>query len=282
MNASHFYSIHTQKGLLLFDSPKVMGILNVSPDSFFDGGKYCQLAQSLTHIQEMIDEGMDILDIGGVSTRPGSEEVEMEEEWLRIKDVLLACATHFPTLLISIDTFHAEIARRAYEYGADIINDISGGQFDEKMFETVGKLKMPYILMHTQNRPQNMQNNPNYTNICLDLMHYFSTQMDTAKKAGITDIILDLGFGFGKTMAHNYELLNKMDFFKLLNAPMLVGISRKSMLWKLLECTPEEALNATTCVHTLALLNGAHILRVHDVKQAKECIKITEYYKTRD
>lgn len=279
MNTSFFHSINCKKGLLTFEKPKIMGILNVSPDSFFDGGKWQQIDKSLQQIEKMLNEGMDILDIGGVSTRPNAEMVCMEEEWKRIQDLLNECGRHFPNLFVSVDTFHAEIARRAHEYGADIINDISGGQFDDKMFQTVGELNMPYVLMHTQNMPQSMQINPNYTDVYSDLIHFFACQTEKAKNSGITDIIIDPGFGFGKTIAHNYELLAKLDLFKILNAPILVGISRKSIIWKLLECSPQEALNGSTCVHTLALLKGGDILRVHDVKEAMECIKITQHYK---
>ncbi|MDE5704435.1 MAG: dihydropteroate synthase, partial [Bacteroidales bacterium] len=223
-------------------------------------------------------EGLDILDIGAVSTRPGSHAPTAEEEWRRLAGPLRAIVTRFPDLPVSVDTYRADIARRCVENGADIINDISGGLFDEHMFETVGRLQVPYILMHTSDRPDRMQDAPQYADVTADLLRFFSERLDAACLAGISDVIVDPGFGFGKTVAHNFQLLAGMSRFQALGRPVLAGLSRKSMLWKPLQSSPENTLNATTCVNTLALVQGADILRVHDVREAAEAVRLFNLY----
>ncbi|HEX5743814.1 MAG TPA: dihydropteroate synthase [Flavobacteriaceae bacterium] len=264
------------KGTLIdLSTPKVMGILNLTPDSFFDGGKYQNEKSIIEKVDKMINEGATFIDVGAYSSRPNAIHISEEEELKRLIPTLKLLFKTFPELLISVDTFRSKVALASVENGACMINDISAGEMDEKMFETVAKLQVPYILMHMKGTPQNMYKNPTYENIILEIMSYFSEKIYQLRKLGLNDLIIDVGFGFGKTLEHNYQLLQNLDYFKHLNIPILTGISRKSMLQKPLNITADEALNATTVANTIALLKGSSILRVHDVKEAVEAVKIT-------
>ena len=251
-----------------------MGILNITPDSFYDGGKYKNEADILFQTEKMLTEGATFIDVGAYSSRPGATHISEKEELKRILPVIDLLVKYFPEIIISVDTFRSEIAKKTIENGAAIINDISGGKMDEKMFQTVAELQVPYILMHMLGTPQNMQQNPVYEDVTKDIIRFFSEQIFKLHQLKMNDIIIDMGFGFGKTLQHNYEILSNLALFKNLDAPILIGISRKSMLYKPLDITANEALNATTAANTIALLNGANILRVHDVKEAVEAIKI--------
>ncbi|MCK5730022.1 MAG: dihydropteroate synthase [Draconibacterium sp.] len=252
-----------------------MGIVNVTPDSFYNGGKMDDENVLLTAVEKMIKEGARILDIGAVSTRPGAQVVSTKIELGRLLPAVQAIRNSFPKMPLSIDTFRSWVAVRVIdEIGPIIVNDISGGTLDSKMFETIGKMRVPYILSHIQGTPNDMQNNPQYSDIIKDISTYFGEKIKRLTKFGVLDIIIDPGFGFGKTVAHNYELLNRLDSFKVFQLPVLVGVSRKSMIWKAFNTTPEEALNGTTVANTLALMGGADVLRVHDVKEAAEAITI--------
>ena len=265
------------KGKLIdLSTPKVMGILNITPDSFFDGGKYKDLESSVTQVRKMLTEGATFIDVGAYSSRPGATHISEAEELNRILPIIDLLVQEFPDLLISVDTFRSEVAKQCIEIGACIVNDISGGNADAKMFETIAKYGVPYILMHMQGTPQNMQINPKYTNIAQEILLDFSKKVTRLKQLGHIDLIIDVGFGFGKTIAHNYELLQNLDLFQELDCPILTGVSRKSMLHKPLNISPKEALNATTVAHTIALQKGSQILRVHDVKEAMEAIQILE------
>lgn len=267
--------------LLDVSNPLVMGILNLTPDSFYDGGSNLSELEILQKTEQMLAEGATIIDLGAVSTKPGAKMVSLEEERNRIFSVLKQLIKQFPDAIFSIDTFRSEIAYEAVQEGAHIINDISGGSLDAKMFDVVGKLNVPYILMHMQGTPQNMQLNPSYENVVTEVYKYFYKKIQSAKQAGIKDIILDPGFGFGKTVEHNYKLLKELSYFLHLDCMLLIGVSRKAMINKVLNCSSKNALNGTTTVNTIALLNGAQILRVHDVKQAVEAIKIVgQYFKS--
>lgn len=259
--------------------PRVMGIINVSPDSFYAGSKYREENTALQAAEKMISAGADILDIGGMSSRPGAAIIHLDDELERVLPPIKAIVRHFPEAIISIDTVRGEVARQAIAEGAAIVNDISAGKFDRQMFETVARLDVPYILMHMQGEPANMQANPTYTDVVRDILDFFIEKVGQLRALGVKDIILDPGFGFGKTVAHNYDLLNRMDAFKVMDLPVLAGLSRKSMICKALEVDPAGALNGTTALHMAALLNGAEILRVHDVKEAKECIKLYQHLK---
>ncbi len=255
--------------------PIVMGIVNVTPDSFYDGGKMEDEKVLLTAVEKMINDGARILDIGAVSTRPGSQIISTKVELGRLLPAVKAIRNSFPDITISIDTFRSWVAVRVIdEIGPIIVNDISGGSLDSKMFETIGKIKVPYILSHIQGTPQDMQDDPHYDDLIKDISSYLSEKVKRLTKLGVTDIIIDPGFGFGKTLENNYELLNRLDSFKVFQLPVMAGISRKSMIWKALENSPEEALNGTTVANTLALMGGADILRVHDAKEAVEAVKI--------
>ncbi len=272
-------TINCKGELYDLSQPKVMGILNITPDSFFDGGKYNTEEMILNQVIMMMNDGCDILDIGAYSSRPGADNVPEDVELKRLEAALKVIRFHFPDILISVDTFRSEVAKKLVkDYQVDIINDISAGEMDEKMFETIADLNVPYIMMHMQGTPQNMQQNPEYKNVVKDIMTYFSKKLEKIKLLGINDVILDPGFGFGKTIDHNYQLLKYLDDFKIFELPLLVGVSRKSMIQKLLDITPEDALNGTTVLNTFALLGGANIIRVHDVKEAKETIKLTEKF----
>ena len=260
--------------LLTIDKPLVMGILNITPDSFYDGGFYVSEIDQIKQTEKMLEEGADIIDIGAISTRPGAKEVSKEEELKKIVSLIELLLKNFPEINISVDTYRADVAKIAIESGAKIINDISGGVFDSKMFETVADLNVPYIMMHIKGTPENMQINPNYSDVVKEIIFFFSQQIDKLKKIGVNDVIIDPGFGFGKTLENNYELLKKLDNFKIFELPLLVGFSRKSMINNVLNTKPSEALTGTTVLNTIALMNGANILRVHDVKPAIEAIKI--------
>ncbi|AUC86268.1 dihydropteroate synthase [Polaribacter sp. ALD11] len=265
------------KGTLIdLASPKVMGILNITPDSFFDGGKYKNESDILSQVEKMLSDGATFIDVGAYSSRPGAKHISEEEELKRIVPVINLLSSNFPEIIISVDTFRSKIAQETIDAGAAIINDISGGKMDEKMFETVAQLQVPYILMHMLSTPQNMQKNPVYTDVTKEIISFFAEQTRKLHQLKINDIIIDVGFGFGKTNAHNFEILKKLELFKSLDAPILAGISRKSMLYKTLDISAQEALNATTSANTIALLNGANILRVHDVKEAIETVKIVK------
>ena len=269
-------NINCKGTLVNLSSPKIMGILNVTPDSFFDGGKYNSSSAIMNHVEKMLSEGATFVDVGAYSSRPGAKHISEDEELSRILPVIKLLTHEFPSLLISIDTFRSKIAEQCVNLGACIVNDISAGNLDANMFATIAKLQVPYVIMHMQNTPQNMQIKPMYDDVVKDVLYYFSKKINELHSLGVNDIIADVGFGFGKTVTQNYQLLKHLDLFKNLNAPILTGLSRKSMLFKPLEISQNEALNATTTANTIALLNGANILRVHDVKQANEAIKIVK------
>ena len=263
------------KGTLLdLNSPKVMGILNITPDSFYDGGMYKDETTILNQTEKMLNDGATFIDVGAYSSRPGAAEVSEEEELKRIVPVVELLIKKFPDIIISIDTFRSKVAKETINLGAALINDISGGNLDSKMYGTVAKLKVPYILMHMAGTPKTMQNNPTYEDVTKDLIYFFSDKIDQLHRLNVSDIIIDVGFGFGKTIEHNFQLLRNMSLFQNLDKPILAGLSRKSMLYKTLDITSQEALNATTSANTIALLNGANILRVHDVKEAVEAVKL--------
>ena len=257
-----------------FSVPKIMGILNITPDSFYDGGIYNSKYKIEKQIEKMIISGADIVDVGGYSSRPGAKDISIEDELNRVIPVIEIIKQKFPKTIVSIDTFRSRIASQAIISGADIVNDISGGNLDSAMFETVSKHKVPYILMHMSGNPGNMMSKTNYENVTKDLCRYCSERIDKAKSCGINDIIIDPGFGFSKTTQQNYELLNNLEFFKEFQRPIVVGVSRKSMIYKTLNTTPDKALNGSSVLHTISLMKGANILRTHDVKEALECIKI--------
>lgn len=255
--------------------PKIMGILNVTPDSFYAESRTSDEEHIAARVQQLMDDGADMIDIGGYSSRPGADDVSPEDEMNRLRRGLRVVRHLYPEVPISVDTFRADVARMCVEEeGADIINDISGGMMDRQMFRTVARLGVPYILMHMQGTPDTMQQAPHYDNLRREVMLYFAERIDRLCQMGAKDIIVDPGFGFGKTLEHNYELFHHLDDFNLFNLPLLVGISRKSMIYKLLGGTPQTSLNGTTVLNTIALMKGAHILRVHDVKEAVEAKRI--------
>ena len=265
------------KGTLIdVSSPKVMGILNSTPDSFYDGGKYKDEIAILKQVEKMLLDGATFIDVGAYSSRPGAKHISEEEELQRIIPVIDLLIKNFPEIIISVDTFRSKVALETVNCGAAIINDISGGTMDANMFETVANLQVPYILMHMLGTPQNMQKNPVYKNVVQEIISFFAAQIFKLHQLKLNDVIIDVGFGFGKTMDHNYEILKNLSLFNNLDAPILAGVSRKSMLYKTLDISAQEALNATTSANTIALLNGANILRVHDVKEAVEAVKIVE------
>jgi dihydropteroate synthase len=268
--------INCKGKLVNLENPKVMGILNITNDSFFDGGKYSSIDNALFQAEKMLTEGATFIDIGAQSTRPGADMIGQEAELKAAIPVIEKLVEKFPEIIISTDTFRAEVAKQAIAAGAAIINDVSGGEDDPKMFETVVNLKVPYILMHKQGDYKTMHHNPTYQNVVTDVMNYFIPKVEYLKHNGVADVILDLGFGFGKNLEHNYELLSKMDRFKIFELPILVGVSRKKMIQNVIEADALNALNGTTVVNTIALMKGANILRVHDVKEAVEAVKIFE------
>lgn len=263
----------------LSDFPIVMGILNLTEDSFFDGGRYLTESAILHRTEQILSEGASIVDIGAVSTRPGAADVTAEEEWKRLRPALQLILREFPDTFISIDTWRADIARKAAENGASMINDISGGTFDPAMAETVAQIHLSYVMMHTTAKPSQMQSQTIYGGLWDALSSFFNAQLQLFRDKGVEDIILDPGFGFGKTLEQNYQLMNQLDSFKKYELPILVGISRKSMIYKFLETNPEGALNGTTVLNTVALMKGADILRVHDVAEAVQTIKIIRQLK---
>jgi len=263
--------------LLDLEIPKVMGILNITPDSFYKGSRYNTDAEILRAATVMLEDGADILDIGGYSSRPGAKDISMEEEGSRVLKAVKLISREHPGAIISIDTFRADLARDAVvECGAHMINDISGGEADNKMFSIVEKLNVPYILMHMKGEPRTMQKNPVYDDVVADILKWFGERIFKLKSAGLRDIIIDPGFGFGKTIDHNFELLRRLCDFSIAGLPVLVGISRKSMIWKTLNISADGALNGTTALNAIALLNGADILRVHDVKEAVQTVKLMQ------
>ncbi|WP_456460867.1 dihydropteroate synthase [Lutibacter sp.] len=269
-------SINCNGSLINLGTPKVMGILNITPDSFFDGGKYSDTTKILTHVDKMLNEGATFIDVGAYSSRPGAKHISEEEELNRILPVIKLLKSNFSNILISVDTFRSNVAKQCVDSGACMVNDISAGNIDTAMFSIIASLQVPYIIMHMQGSPQNMQKNPVYNDVVKDILFFFSKKIHKLYTLGINDIIADVGFGFGKTVTQNYELLKNLDLFHSLEIPILTGLSRKSMLFKPLEITQTQALNATTSANTIALLKGVSILRVHDVKEAMEAIKIVE------
>ena len=265
---------------LYFSTSKVMGILNLTSNSFYDGGKYNDTEKILSQTKKMIDEGANIIDIGAQSSRPGSDEISEKEELSKIILALTEIRKCFPHVLISIDTYRAKVAEESINNGADIINDISSGDLDNKMFSIIAKYKVPYIIMHMLGTPKNMQENPTYKNVVEDIINYFQAKIKILNGLGIDNLIIDPGFGFGKTLEHNYEILNNLEKFECLKYPILAGVSRKRMISKLLDIDANQSLNGTSVINTLALTKGADILRVHDVKEAVECIKIVNFAKT--
>ncbi len=265
--------------IINLSSPLVMGIMNITPDSFYDGGRYKHPFDAIKLAEKMLQEGAGILDLGAASSRPGAGHIDPKTEQERLMPALKAVIKQFPEAIISVDTYHSTTARLAIEAGAHMINDISAGRIDNKMFATMAELQAPYAIMHMQGTPANMQDKPQYNDVVREVAAFFSERITKLKSMGVHDIIIDPGFGFGKTLQHNYALLNKLDFFNIIGLPILVGLSRKSMINKVLGTKPTEALNGSTVLNTIALEKGADILRVHDVKEAVEAIKIVEYYK---
>ena len=273
--------INVNGRLVDLSEPQVMGILNVTPDSFYAGSRTETEKDIINRLHQITSEGASILDIGAYSSRPDAEHISTEEEMNRLRTGLDLVRKHQPEAVVSVDTFRADVAKMCVEeFGAAMINDISAGQLDAAMFGTIAQLGVPYIMMHMQGTPQNMQMNPHYDNLLKEVFLYFAERVQKLRDLGAKDIIIDPGFGFGKTLEHNYELMNHLDEFQLFELPLLVGISRKSMIYKLLGTTPEEALNGTTVLNTLALMKGANILRVHDVKAAKEAVTLVEKMKS--
>lgn len=267
-------NINCNGNLIDLSIPKVMGILNVTPNSFYDGGKHREINSIIHQVDKMLSEGADFIDIGAYSSKPSAEFVTETDEINRLVHVIKELVNTFPNIILSVDTFRAEVARVAVDNGVAIVNDISAGLLDKNMLETVADLKVPYIMMHMRGNPQTMQSLTEYDDIVKEMIFYFSERIEKARSFGISDIIIDPGFGFAKTVEQNYEVLQKMELFSFLELPLLAGVSRKSMIYKVLENSPEEALNGTSVLNTIALQKGAKILRVHDVKEAVECIKL--------
>ncbi|MDN5212590.1 dihydropteroate synthase [Fulvivirgaceae bacterium BMA12] len=275
MNNTVFYKKKTWNlngDIRRLDQPLVMGIINTTPDSFYNGSRQVTEIQVLSRVETMINEGVDIIDIGGYSSRPGAGDISVGDELKRVIPAIQAIANNFPDTILSVDTFRAEVAKAAVNEGAHIINDISGGAGDTNMFATVAAMGVPYILMHMRGDPHKMQQLTQYEDLVTDIINYFQERLELLKNLGVNDVILDPGFGFAKTLDQNYELLKKLNYFNILNLPILVGISRKSMIYKKLGCSAAEALNGTSVLHSIALMQGATILRAHDVKEAKEAI----------
>lgn len=274
IHIKNHFSLNCKGNLISLAQPVVMGILNTTPDSFFDGGKYTTLESALKRAEQIIAEGGTIIDVGGYSSRPGAGVVSIDEELNRVIPVIEAISDKFNGIVISIDTFRAKVADEAIAAGASIINDISAGDDDPDMISTAAKHSVPFVAMHKKGTPQNMQQNPQYDDVTVEILDYFIKKKKKLLEAGITDIVIDPGFGFGKTTTHNFELLNNISAFKMLECPIMVGISRKKLIYETLKISKEEALNGTTILNTFSLLNGADILRVHDVKQASEAVKL--------
>lgn len=269
-------TINCNGQLIDLSTPKVMGILNVTPDSFYDGGQYKSDKDILNQVDSMLTEGATFIDVGAYSSRPDADDVSEDQELKRILPMVNLILKEFPNTLLSIDTFRSRIAKACIEAGAAMVNDISAGKLDTNMLQTVANLKVPYIMMHMKGTPQTMKQLVTYNHLVKDIMFYFSERIETARRLGIVDLVVDPGFGFAKTIEQNFQLLNQLEYFKLLDLPLLVGVSRKSMIYKTLRTSPENALNGTTVLNTLALQKGANILRVHDVKEAMECITLTQ------
>ena len=272
------FTLNCRGRLLVIDKPLVMGIINVTPDSFYTNSRVSG-DQILKRAEQMLIEGADIIDIGGQSTRPGSKKISKEEELMRVIEPVRLIHKNFPETIISIDTFYADVARKSVEAGASIINDISAGKMDDAMIPTVASLKAPYVLMHMKGTPENMQHEPIYEDVTKEVLDFFIHEIKKLQQAGIQDIIIDPGFGFGKTINHNFELLRNLPVFKITDRPLMIGLSRKSTIYKTLGITAEESLNGTTVLNTIGLMNGCHILRVHDVNEAKEAVKLVEMLK---
>ena len=272
--------INIKGNLLDLNKPKIMGILNVTPDSFFDGGLYNTEKKVDIQVMKMIEDGMDILDVGGYSSRPGAKEISINEEIDRVIPVVKFIRKTYPELILSVDTFRSEVARNCLDLGIDIINDISAGCIDKNILDVVAEYNCPYIMMHMKGTPQTMQINPEYENLIKELLIYFAKRIYLAREKGIIDIIVDPGFGFGKTLDHNYTIMKKIENFKLLDLPILVGISRKSFITKQLDINKKDSLNGTTALNMYFLEKNINILRVHDVKEAKECIMLHEKIKS--
>lgn len=275
MNSLKPHTINVNGRLVDLSTPQVMGILNVTPDSFFAGSRKQTEAEIAARVEEILSQGASMIDIGAYSSRPNADHVSAQEEMERLRRGLKVLRRVAPEAMVSVDTFRADVARMCVEeYGVGIINDIAGGEMDADMFDTVARLRVPYIMMHMQGTPQDMQQAPHYDNLMKEIFMYFARKVQQLHDRGVCDIILDPGFGFGKTLEHNYELLAHLEEFDVFDLPLLVGISRKSMIYRLLDITPQEALNGTTALHTIGLMKGAHILRVHDVREAVETVKI--------
>ena len=277
------YSLNCSGKLLSLDAPKVMGILNATPDSFFAGSRKQTERELMERVQQILSEGGSIIDVGAYSTRPGAAVVSAEEEWQRLEQALCIVHREAPEAILSVDTFRADIARRCVEtFGVSIVNDISGGDADAQMFDTVADLRVPYVLMHCQGTPQTMQQAPTYKNVTAEVITDLSRKVRQLRQRGARDIIIDPGFGFGKTLEHNYTLLRQLSDFHIFDLPLLIGISRKSMITRPLDITADEALNGTTALNAFALMKGAHILRVHDVKAATEVVKLHSLLSSHD
>ncbi len=272
------YSLNITGRLWQVEKPLVMGILNITPDSFYAGSRWSDELQTLSRAEKMLTEGADILDIGGQSTRPGAERISAQDEINRVVPAIKTVLERFPDAVISIDTFYSEVAKQAVDNGAAIVNDISAGSLDERMFSTVAKLNVPYILMHMQGEPQTMHLNPQYNNVVSDVVKFFSEKINQLRLLGVNDLILDPGFGFGKTQEHNIELMQHLDALSIFDIPLLVGISRKKMVQRMVETDATGALNGTTALNTIALMKGAQLLRVHDVKEAVEAVKVANHF----
>ncbi len=272
-------NINCNGNLIDLSTPKVMGILNVTPNSFYDGGKHKEINSIIHQVDKMLSEGADFIDIGAYSSKPSAEFVSEEEEIKRLVPIVKSLVETFPNIVLSVDTFRAQVAKASVENGVAMVNDIAAGLLDDKMLETVAELKVPYIMMHMRGNPQTMQSLTDYKDIVKEMIFYFSERIQKARSFGISDIVIDPGFGFAKTLEQNYEVLNKMELFSILELPLLAGVSRKSMIYKVLESSPQEALNGTSVLNTIALQKGAKILRVHDVKEAVECIKLVSKLK---
>ncbi|MEY4113622.1 MAG: hypothetical protein RLZ76_315 [Bacteroidota bacterium] len=268
------YKLHSGNDTLNIDCPKIMGVINCTPDSFYAGSRASGLNEAKAMIEKMVDDGVDILDIGGRSSRPGSEEISEEEEIQRVAEIISFVAKTYPSVWMSIDTTKSTVAQYAVEHGCRIVNDISAGDMDPLMIEKVAQMKVPFVCMHMQGTPDTMQNNPTYHHIADDIFSFFTQKIELLASRGIEEIIIDPGFGFGKTIEHNYQLMRDLDRFNSFKKPLLVGVSRKSMIYKLLNSSPEESLNGSIALNMYALMKGANILRVHDVKPAKEIIAI--------
>jgi dihydropteroate synthase len=273
------YTLNCKGKLLLIDKPLIMGIINATPDSFYEGHLNKGLNGILKLTDSMITDGADILDIGGQSTRPGSERISADEELKRVIPAIEEIFRHHKDCIISIDTYHSKVVTEAVAAGVSIVNDISAGNMDDKMIETIATLKVPYMCMHMQGTPETMQKNPQYKDVVTDVLDFFIDKIEECRKAGINDIIIDPGFGFGKTVQHNFQLLKSLNVFSILQKPILAGLSRKSFIYKTAGTNAEGALNSTIAANTIALMNGASILRVHDVKETKEVVNLYEGYK---